>query len=690
MPFALLGLLGVLATAGIAMRTIGPRAGVITAMVLLSMPLLVLQSRQLTSEIGTPVGAALVAYGLVALGGRRGLIGIADSAVALIALVGGLAIAFVSGGVLLGLLAPVGAYAAASALGAPALGTLARAIRAAAIRVGGAIRPRWAVGRSTASSRGDMSLVDQLKGLGATLAAIGLLALLIYQVFELREPQPWVTPPQRAVLGTAIAPGGCWSWALGAVWRPDDDLRFIYDSTWEQIAYGTFPWGILAPVAMMALIGAADRKRRQLGALALAWAGGAWVVGEIFQRKVGFTLYAGFPAMALAIGVWLDDVLIARHRSPAARLLAVFVVLGVLVLGKDLQSFTERLTSLLIGSDAVTYPTMSRVLWIPTRVWVMVLGLVVALGLAFTLCFDVRARTEVRWLRVVARAPLVAVIGGTLAISVFWAEIWQPMLGQHLSTKALFDTYEALRKPGDTLVMEGDIGDAQHDYAPEAKPQVVTTREQVVAALGRPERVFALAPQTELCQLHREVGGKPYFLIDDRNLKMVLLSNRVTGTTDKNPLATAIVHEEPKQIPHRPKGKIVFDNKIQLLGWDLPSSVGRGSKFEATLYFKVLQPVGGAWTVLMHFDGNAGRAGNGDHPPIANRCATSTWQPGDYIVDRFTVQGLGAAFPGGAYDVWTGFFTGSNPNWKNMPVSEAPAELRDNADRVKITTIILD
>jgi hypothetical protein len=40
--------------------------------------------------------------------------------------------------------------------------------------------------------------------------------------------------------------------------------------------------------------------------------------------------------------------------------------------------------------------------------------------------------------------------------------------------------------------------------------------------------------------------------------------------------------------------------------------------------------------------------------------------------------------------VWTGFFTGSNPNWKNMAVSEAPADMRDTADRVKITTITLD
>ncbi|HSN29293.1 MAG TPA: glycosyltransferase family 39 protein, partial [Kofleriaceae bacterium] len=82
LPLALLGLLTVLATAGMALRTSGGRAGVLTALVLLSMPLLVLQSRQLTSEIGTAAGAALILYGLLALRVPRSLVAMGDLAVA--------------------------------------------------------------------------------------------------------------------------------------------------------------------------------------------------------------------------------------------------------------------------------------------------------------------------------------------------------------------------------------------------------------------------------------------------------------------------------------------------------------------------------------------------------------------------------------------------------------------------------
>jgi hypothetical protein len=199
--------------------------------------------------------------------------------------------------------------------------------------------------------------------------------------------------------------------------------------------------------------------------------------------------------------------------------------------------------------------------------------------------------------------------------------------------------------------------------------------------------VFAIAPQTELCQLHREIGGKPYYVLDDRSTRSLLLSNRVDGTTDKNPLRTAILHAPPANIPYKPKGRVVFDNKVELLGWSMPRVVSRGQKFTVTTYYKILQSVGGNWKVLYHFDG--GLRFNGDHEPINGRCQPATWQSGDYIVDTHTVTAGGGALTPGPYAVWTGFFTGSSPNWKNMPVSEAPADMRDDADRVKITTITL-
>ena len=44
------------------------------------------------------------------------------------------------------------------------------------------------------------------------------------------------------------------------------------------------------------------------------------------------------------------------------------------------------------------------------------------------------------------------------------------------------------------------------------------------------------------------------------------------------------------------------------------------------------------------------------------------------------------SFNKGAYTVYVGFFTGSNPNWRNMPVSQGD---KDSNNRVKIGKLVL-
>jgi hypothetical protein len=703
MPFALLGILLVLATAGIAMRTLGARAGLISALVLLSMPLCVLQARQLTTEIGTATASALIIYGLLALESLETLLfgflfpntlvppsririipRSLETIVGALALAAGLALGFVSGGALLGIAVPLGAFAAAGALGISTLFDLGRIAINTGVEARGRIIPRWRFAGPVLPYRRALTGPALL---ATALAAIAIVAI-VYQIFTLKDPQPGLVPPQRELFDHAIVANGCWSPALGGAWRADDDLRYIFDSTFEQIAYGTFPWGILAPIAFGALIASDDPRKRKIGALTFAWASAAWIGTEIFQRKVGFALYAGFPALAIAIGAWVDGAVNAV-ADPARRgvrlILGAFVGIAVLDLAKDLQSFTEKMTSLLIGGDTIAYPTASKLVFVSTRMWLLVGGLTLAVSVATSLAF---AGEKKGWQGLVARISPAIALATTIVFAAFWSFGWQPALAQNLSSKVLFDTIESLRKPGDAVLLLGDLGDAPYDYAPKLVPEVVTGREMIVAAMARPNRVFAIAPATELCQLHREIGGKPYFVIDDRNVKSTLLSNKLDGTTDKNPLGTMILHAPPTKIAHKPKSKVVFDNKIELLGWDIPERISTGDHFTVRMYYKILAPVGGAWQVLFHFTGP--QYFNGDHFPIDNKCPTSTWQSGDYIVDTHTVVAASGGYSVGAYEVWTGFFTGTNPNFKNMTVSEAPGDMRDKDDRVKITSIILD
>jgi hypothetical protein len=103
----------------------------------------------------------------------------------------------------------------------------------------------------------------------------------------------------------------------------------------------------------------------------------------------------------------------------------------------------------------------------------------------------------------------------------------------------------------------------------------------------------------------------------------------------------------------------------------------------------VKKPVSGSWKIFAHFDGKGLRF-QGDHAPIRERCATSFWQEGDYIVDTFEVEAGDITFEPGNYQVRVGFFTGTNPNWKNMKVTQAPAGAKDDADRVLLGTIQVD
>ncbi len=665
LPFALLGLLTALAAAGIALRAGGGRAAIVTTATLLAMPLFTLQSRMLTSDIGTACGATLLIGGLLGLArpSRRHVLIDLVLSTAMVAI--GIVLGFFGGGALLGLLVPIGAFAAAGAFGVPLV------IDA----VHGKVTPRHIV------------------ALVATVVTIVLIAILAYQIWYLVTPYPGLTPPpMREVFGKAVVPEGCWSDALGALWRPDDDIRFIFDSSFEQIAFGTFPLGIVAPIAMFGLLRSSDPMRRQVGAITLAWAAAAWIAVEVFHRKVGYAMYPGFPAFAIATGVWLDDVLSRRRASRAvmpagAILIGLFVALGVLDLGKDLQSFTDKLTSLLTLPDVITYPKDATAI-LPVRLWVLVLGGLAAIGFATTMIAWRDGDTRgARMARKIAGLGAAAMLVLLFVLGAFWSFVWQPELSLHLSSKELFETYDRLQH-GDRLYVMGDLGFAPDSYT-SATPERVKSRAQIVAALKRPERVFAIAPQSELCSLHREMTDHPYFVLEDRNLRDLLLSNKVDGTTDKNPLGKMILHEPPTTMSHRPKARIVFDNRVELIGWDLPARIDRGDDFDVVTYWKVLAPVGGSWKMLMHFDGPL-RLHDGDHEPIENRCSTSTWRPGDYIVDRHHMSTSGRNYPAAKYDLWVGFFTGAAPNFRNMRITMAPGDMRDTNDRAKIASIVLE
>jgi hypothetical protein len=77
---------------------------------------------------------------------------------------------------------------------------------------------------------------------------------------------------------------------------------------------------------------------------------------------------------------------------------------------------------------------------------------------------------------------------------------------------------------------------------------------------------------------------------------------------------------------------------------------------------------------------------NGDHDPLGGRCPMTTWKPGDVIVDRASLR-VEPSFDSGTYDVWIRFYSGVDPNWRNLVLSDAPPTLRDEHGRFKLTSV---
>jgi hypothetical protein len=561
-------------------------------------------------------------------------------------------------------------------------------------------RPAPATSAADALGLSRRLALRHLVALLTAVAAVVVLGVLASQTYDIREP----VPGSRQLAGHSIIPADCYSTALGGVWKFEDNLKVLADAGMPQIAVGTYPWGILAPIAIGLLLMAAGSRQRFVGRLTAAWAGLAWLCTALFLRKVGFALYAGFPAMAIAIGVWLDVVMAPADgraepdREPVAsrrgaQLVAIlFFALGVLVLAKDFLAFPDEITTLLTDIDVNTkeakvYPKGASIAGLPAKLVIAGMGVaLVALVLLALLPID--DRSPLARLR---RGARLALIPATALIAITWTHGWHRGLSKVLSSKQVFSTFASLRQDGDVLGIKGKLGNAPRYYDAGDFVELKSNDAVVDFLQGTPGRAFAMIPLGDLCGVHRTAAGRPYTVLDYSSARSILLSNRADGQRDENPLATRIVREEPTAlIQERPPQPIVFDNKIEVVGWTLPKRLARGSEFQMRVVYKVRDKanIGATWKVFVHFDGRGARF-QGDHDPIDGVCATSWWQPGDYVIDTFTVEAGDRATPSGPHDVRIGFFTGTNPNWRNMKVSAAPPGAQDDNDRVKLTTVVV-
>lgn len=546
-------------------------------------------------------------------------------------------------------------------------------------------------------------------GLATLAIALGALFLVLAQVFDLRDP----IPGERALFGYSLAADGKPLAILGGAWREHVAGEATFDVHFEQIAFGLFPWVVLAPVAIAHIaMGLRPGRFTWSGYVLFAWAALAWIICGIIERKVGPVLYPALVPVAVAVAVWIDDLMDARDQADAtiesehdARirfgmslrppLVAFFVFMAALTLAVNISFFPDRFLSVNVVGASLDYPKgeLTQVLKIQLSAWLAIFGVLFGVALSFGLALwasHKRLCGASPTVFAIRRHGIRAALGVGVLFALFLTHVWTPTLSGQLSSKNIFATYNKLRAEGDELGLLGQYGSAPDMYV-DGEYRKLRSQGDLVVFMGKDSRVFAMVPSANQCALHRSLTQSGTYYVLERNAKHLLISNQLKpeqGVKDINPLTEAIIDQRPESVGS--PVQVNYDDRIELIGVDMPDSVARGETFTMTLYYKVLKPISGSWKVFVHFDGGGTRF-QGDHDPIDGLCATNFWQPGDYIVDRFTVGAGDITFRKTEYTAYVGFFQGSHGNWKNMKVVSAESPdgnlAVDNNNRVRVGRI---
>jgi 4-amino-4-deoxy-L-arabinose transferase-like glycosyltransferase len=702
--FAVLALLAVYwAGAGLFRR----RSGLLAALVLGTMPLFFLQARQLTSDLPLIAGLALSLGGFGRFAwpadGRRHPIDLGVAAL-------GVVVGILSGGVLLGFALPALALLGTVAVtwgvlpvpaipGAPAL---------AGAGVGADFPADRSLGRSLLATPGGLLVL--------AICAAGVIALV------------------ATLVGANVA--GQYSLLLGGIPRggvPPQKFDYLI----RQVGFGTFPWCALLVFALgRALVrlgsegapptesasGAEGEGPAGQGAGRLAFgqlyllvfASFGYALSTVFVLMTGEARFAPLAALALAVGVFLDEALDGERAEPV---LGLLVGTGTMVVARDYFLAPEELSSLHV---------LAKVKW-PTQIHAGALflgiGLVVALGIYLGLATRGRALGKVpprdlgragRLHRQLERLVVTLggfgihlAIAGALVFAFTVAHVFVPMLSRHHSFKPVLQSFTRYAKPDEAIAKYRVEGHGTGFYS-EREMIELPSQERVVDFLRQPKRVFALVSADELAALDAALKGAnvTYFVVDASSSRFVLLSNRLNpGEEDANPLKKFVwmaprppvqvagsgtgpkTWEWPSERPPWPAPRVPavaeFGDSIELIGADYPTTVRRPGKITLTLHFRVIQRPPPGEKVFVHFDSPGDPRLLGDHAPLDGAFPTSHWLPGEYINDTVEVDVPLMTTPAGRYTLYLGFWPGGEQ--KRMHITAG--SVADGSDRARVGTL---
>jgi hypothetical protein len=678
LPIAVSAIGALMATYWAGRSLLRPRAALLATVALGTMPLFVLEARQLTSDAPTMAALALALGGLGRFawppdGKRRWW----DFAIGLFAM----ALAELGSGALLGVALPLLSLAGAVLIGyglvagEEGAGVVDGTAVLTAPGVGPDVPPGQSFGSSfrPPSTRGHLTL---LRRSVALLVVVGLLA---------------------STIGSPVA--GKFSALLGGVPRSGPSPR-TFEALIRQLGFGLFPWSAVAIFALARpltrLDGDGPRTNPRLAFVQLyllLFAGLGFAISGYLNLVIGDVRYVALPAIALALGAFLDEALEGNATESVAGLL---MGIGTMVIARDLILTPEELASVHVV-DKVRWPST-----IAIGSLFLLVGLFSAAGVFRVLSARPRAertapdpaspRTFGRLVAFVSGRPFGLQVAVMTAIffALYIAQYLVPRLSTHLSFKPVLESYTKFAHEGEKIGKYRIEGHGSTFYSKQTMVEL-PSQERVVQFLRDPERVFAMVPTDELAALDAafKQAHVAYYVVDASSSRFLLITNQLApGQRDENPLAANVWTAPPGDPTAKPPWNwripmsVTFGDAVELVGADFPQSVRRPGKIPLDLYFRVKGKIPGTYKIFLHFDGPAAPRVIGDHDPVNHAFGTNFWLPDEYVRDHYDTDVPLMTTPAGMYTVYMGFWPGGEG--KRLKVTQGP---NDGADRVRLGTI---
>ncbi len=259
--------------------------------------------------------------------------------------------------------------------------------------------------------------------------------------------------------------------------------------------------------------------------------------------------YVALPAIALALGAFLDEALEGNGAEPVAGLL---MAIGTMIIARDFFLAPEELASV-HANEKVKWPAA-----IQLGQFFMVVGLIAAGGIYGGLAARPRAVGKLPGRDPASLGPIRRFIDRSflfagrygLQISVACAVVFAfylaqglvPRLSTHLSFKPVLESYAKFAHEGEKIGKYRIEGHGSTFYSKQTMIEL-PSQDRVVQFLRDPARVFAMVPTDELAALDAafKQARVRYYVVDASSSRFLLITNQLaSGQRDDNPLANNV------------------------------------------------------------------------------------------------------------------------------------------------------